>query len=143
MSQPARLIPPPFPTVTIHTEDGAITVPCEPAGDYLAITACFQMLGDETGFESTLPGTFEVRLRSTGRALTTSGGCIACARNYAKLLLESPVDWSAPEEDITKQSRALPSEARMSLAQGRDLAWVCAAEWCDRQGPGVVLIPAG
>ncbi len=137
----ARLTPPPFPTLTIHTEDGDIVVPCEPVGEYLAITAGFQMFGDENGFQSTLTGTFEVHLRATGRRLTESGGCIACARRYANALAASPVDWSKPDDEITAQCLALPDEIRFELAHGRDLGFGCDTEWCDRTGPGVVLIP--
>lgn len=136
-----KAVPPAFPTVTIHTSDGDLTVPCEPVGEYLAITPGFQMYGDADGFQASLPGTFEVHLRKTGRPLTESGGCIVCARQYAKVLAESPIDWSTSDDEITTQAAALPDEIRIELARGRDLAFRCDSEWCDRTGPGVVLIP--
>lgn len=137
-----RPVPPPFPTVTVHTSDGDVTMPCEPVGEHLAITATFLMLEGETPgtFEVSLPGTFDVRLRSTGVALTETGGCIACARRYARLLIESPVDWSATEKQITEQAMALPEQQRSELASGRDMSWSCDAEWCDHSGPGIVLL---
>jgi hypothetical protein len=135
--------PPAFPTITIHTPDGDVTMPCEPVGEYLAIVATIGMAdGDTPGtFKAILPGTFDVVIRATGLALGT-GGCIACARGYGEVLAVLPgVDWSAGEDRIREQIAALPEESRRELSGGADLSWGCDTEWCNGTGPGVVTLP--
>jgi hypothetical protein len=75
------------------------------------------------------------------RPVCRSGGCIVCARQFAQLLSETPVDWSRPDDEIAAQCLALPEETRRALAAGTDLSWGCDAEWCDMSGPGMVTIP--
>lgn len=130
--------PPAFPTVTVHTPDGDVTMPCEPIGDQLAIVASFGMTED---FRAILTGAFDIVIRETGGALAT-GGCIACARAYGGLLSGlAGIDWTADQTEIQQQIAALPEDKRRELAGGSDLSWGCDAEWCDRTGPGIVTIP--
>lgn len=127
-----------FPTVTIHTVDGDVTMPCEPVGEYLAIVATIGMTED---FKAALTGTFDVVIRHTGGALA-AGGCIACARRHARMLAElEGVSWSADQDELKQQLAQIPEDKRQEIAAGTDLSWGCDTEWCDGVGPGVVTIP--
>lgn len=141
MSDQKTMTPPAFPTVTIHTDEGNLVIPCEPIGDHLAITGEFSM--DENG-AATLDGTFVVVLRSNGKIVTEGGGCIACARRAGKVLAAAPVDWSAADAEIAAQFAALPGDARAELSRERSLSFNCDAIWCrDEGGPGIVFVPMG
>jgi hypothetical protein len=135
--------PPPFPTVTLHTPDGDVTMPCEPVGEHLAIVAALGMTeGEQPGtFKAMLTGAFDIVLRTTGKSLAT-GGCISCARDHAEVLAVWPgINWGADEAELQAQVAKLPEATRREFASGADLSWGCDAEWCDRTGPGIVTIP--
>lgn len=134
-------VPPAFPTVTMNTPDGSVTTICEPVGEHLALVPSFLMMESDGVFAASLTGAFDVVVRSNGMGLSTSAGCIACARSYASTLAALPVDWSATTAEIQEKVNELPPEQARELAGGADLQWGCDTEWCDGVGPGVVIVP--
>lgn len=131
----------PFPTVRILMGgDATAQTAVEPVGAHLAIYPAMLSYAD-TG-EPHLDGTFMIAHRPTGQTLTSSGGCIACARVTAGYLNALAVDWSTTDVDTLKtQLEALPATVLRALGAHLDLHFGCDAMWCDGRGPAVVEVP--
>lgn len=84
-----------FPTATIKGQDSALTVPCEPVTDGLAITPCLDF-GENP---PRLGGGFTLTHTPTGRALTPGQACLECVRETGRRLAATGVRW--PDVDAT------------------------------------------
>ena len=144
-----KTTPPPFPTLTIHSSDGDIVVPCEPIGDWFAITPEFAMTAN---FDGLLRGTFLVSLYPSGARLSQGSGCIHCARRAALAWSKLPLDWaSLTSENSTEWAQAQQAEALREFLTNRDLGFDCDTSYCeiadgdDRSEPmgDTIAIPAG
>lgn len=120
---------PPFPTCTITTAEGPVTVPCEPISDDLAITPALGMTED---FRALLDGGFVITHRATGLYVSDGPGCIECCRSAGKALLATGVDWSAITAEVPAGFwQAMPTGTRMAVAEARTVSWSCDSEDCD------------
>lgn len=84
-----------FPTATIKSRDSALTVPCEPVGDGLAITPWL-------GVSETPPqfgGGFTLTHTPTGFGLAPVQACLECVREVGRRLAATAVRW--PDVDAT------------------------------------------
>lgn len=119
-----------FALVTIVTDSGTLTVPCEPINDWLAITPAFGM--DQDG-RSLLVGAFTLTSRTTGTAVGDGAACINCCRAAGEKLANLPsADWSALNADnAAAWLAALDPEDQATFHLYRALEWGCAAEYCE------------
>ncbi|WP_045740900.1 hypothetical protein [Actinoplanes rectilineatus] len=126
---------PPFPTCTITTIQGPVTVPCEPIGEHLAIAPAFGMTED---FRAFLSGNFVITHRATGLHVSDGPGCIECCRSAGKALLATEVDWaSITAEGSAEFWGSLTDEIRLAVAEARTVNWSCDAEYCNPWPEGV------
>lgn len=122
--------PKPLAMVTVHTDSGDVAVPCEPVGDWLAITPAFGM--DEDG-NTFLQGGFTITHVPTGNDLSDGPGCIECCRRAAKALIETGVDWGALTGDDYGQAtfESWSPEVREAVTLARLVEFCCDAEGCE------------
>lgn len=114
----------------IATAHGPVTCPAEIINEHLAIVP-------ETVFgpdgKTLLSGLFNVAHRASGYRVTTSSGCIECARRVGKEISELDINWNAftgLDEETAAAILALPVEVRRELGLRLDLDWLCDAEYC-------------
>lgn len=84
-----------FPTATIRGNGSALTVPCEPVGDGLAITPCL----DFSEQAPRLGGGFTLTHTPTGFVLAAGQACMECVREVGRRLAATAVRW--PDVDAT------------------------------------------
>ncbi|WP_433651062.1 hypothetical protein ACQP2C_00015 [Micromonospora zamorensis] len=119
-----------FPTATIVTDKGTLTVPCEPINDWLAITPVTGLTDDG---QPVLGGTFTVTHLPTGTTLGDGDACINCCRaSGRKFASLTTADWSALNADNAADwLAALSHDDRQAFGLYRALEWGCDAEYCD------------
>lgn len=122
-------------TVTLTTNSGDVTIPCEPINDWLAITPVFAM--DAETYATFYDGTFAITHRPTGALFSEGAGCIECCRAAGRLMTALDVDWSALTGDNGRGWwAALPESIQLDLSTIRAVEWACDAEYCDHSAPG-------
>ncbi len=120
---------PPFPTVDVHIRDRVVATPCQMFGDHIAVTPDFHMDSEGVGW---LTGRFTVIHVPTGWQITTSAGCVKCARRAAGTLATCGADWSTLTPDnMAVWATALPERAGVAIGEVKDLAFDCSAEYCE------------
>lgn len=131
MTNQIKTPPAPLATVTVTTNSGPVTVPCEPVTDQIVITPVFEM--DDQG-KTCLTGDFTVTHRSSGRTIADGSGCIECCRWSARMLASTSIDWSLLTPDNTAEiSRGWSVEDKTTVSHARALSWICDAECCARR----------
>ncbi len=119
-------------TVTITTDSGKVTTPCEPINDYLAITPAFGM---DTDGKTWLLGGFTITHRVTGTSIAEGMGCVECCRWAGKEMAALEADWSTLTSDNGKGwFAAIPEAAQRRFMEVRAVEWMCDAETCDHKG---------
>lgn len=130
-----------FALVTVTTDSGDLTMPCEPINEWLAITPSFGM--DEDG-NSHLHGAFTVMHRPTGRNVVEGEGCIECCRSAGKALAALDADWSTltPANSV-EWSAALSDDTKVAFTAARSVGWLCDAKDCEPWKPFATIDTRG
>lgn len=114
-----------IPTVVIKTHLGDMQLPCEPIGEYLAITP---EVAYGTSGAARITGGWAITHLPTGWAVVRGAGCIRHARRAARRLAEL-VDWRTVT--TMDASRDWPAEAQRIVSRGsRDCC--SSLGWADR-----------
>jgi hypothetical protein len=117
-----------FPTVTIATDSGTLTVPCETINEWLAITP---VTGTDDEGKSRLVGGFTITHIPTGMDICEGCACINCCRRAGKKFSAMHADWSSlTAENSSEWSAALSERDRHAFGLYRALEWGCDAELC-------------
>jgi hypothetical protein len=118
-----------FPTVTIATDSGTLTVPCEPINEWLAITPG---TGTDDEGNSRLVGGFTITHVPTGMNTCEGFACINCCRGAGEKFAALHADWSSlTAENSIEWFAALSEQDRDTFGLYRGLEWGCDAELCE------------
>ncbi len=121
-----------FPTTTLKSTDSAITVPCEPVADGLAITPYLGLDRARQHFG----GGFTLTHTPSGLMFSPGQACLECARETARLLAETGLDWTAINPGSPTTVKASLGERHDAVMSALRLFTKCTQRMCFHDGTG-------